>query len=98
MLDAYATEPIGWKKKTGTEFNGRTKLDVSETIYGRVVYKRKIVKNSSGKEVVSEITVYTETEVNAEDYLTIDGKDIEVIASSPKKDIDSVEIFREVVL
>lgn len=98
MLDEYATESIGWKQKTGTEFNGCSKLAASAKIYGRVVRKRKIVKNSSGKEVVSEVTVYTEALVNAGDYLTIDGKDLEVIASAPKKDIDSVEMFREVVL
>lgn len=98
MLEAYATESLGWKKKIGREFNGRTKLSDPETIYGKVIYKRKMVKNNSGKEVVSEVTVYTESEINAGDYLTIDGKDHEVIAAAPKKDIDSVEMFREVVL
>lgn len=98
MIDDYSTEGIIWKLKTGTSFNGRPEFGESVSVKGRVVFKRRIVKNNLGQEVVSEVTVYTSAKINAGDYLTIEDKDLEVIISDPKKDLDSDEMYREVLL
>jgi len=98
MLDAYSNNVVTLESKTGTEFNGTPKFAEPTTIPARIQYKRKLVRNNMGQEVVSEITLYTEATVKTGDRITIgDGKHI-VIAVSIHNDLDGNEAFREVVL
>lgn len=98
MLDIYTAETVVCEKKVGTEFNGAPKFGPPEEIKARVQYKRKLIRDNTGREVVSEITVYTQAGVETGDRLTIDGSKYTVLRASTHKDIDGTETFREVVL
>lgn len=98
MIDIFDREEVILKRKIGIEFNGKAKLGEPETIMCRVSYKRQLVKSKTGKEVVSEVTCYTKTQVATGDYLTIEGRDQEIISVSPRKNLDSSIICWVVVL
>lgn len=97
MLDAYANTSVAWKQKTGTNFDGSPKYGDSISIMGRVQYKRRLVRDNTGKEVVSEITVYTKSLVSIGDLVTLD-KDYITINVSTHTDINGQEVFREVLM
>lgn len=97
-LNLYLNESIVRKPKTGTNFNGKPNLGEPQTILARTYRKNEIIKDNTGKEVVSNTRLYTKSEVKVGDYITIDGRDIEVIAVAPQNDLGGTELYRKVFL
>lgn len=97
MLEYYANQSITLKQKGAINaFNEPTYTTV--TIQGRAQYKRKIVRNTQGQEVLSESQIFTASAVVSDDLIVIDGIDYPVISVEKIADLDGVILWYEVYL
>lgn len=79
MIDLYLNQTVTLKTKGAVnEYNEPTYT--TSNIKVRFEYKRRMVRNNLGQEVVSEARCFTTTEVNEDDIITFDGKDWNVLA------------------
>jgi hypothetical protein len=85
-----------WKQK-GTH-NGYGWTWTSTPIKCRFVQKRRMVRNSSGANVISEASLNCIEAIQEDDIITYNGKDWPVIAVSETPDGEGVVWFREVAL
>ena len=78
MLTGYTNQSI--TKKTKGAVNAYNEATyASSTIKGRFEYKRNLVRDVNGEEVVSSAVLYTETDVNPDDIINYDSRDYPVI-------------------
>lgn len=99
----YANMSIGWRRWTGTKDNGTpiytpAPPDPPETIKGNLSYKRRLIRNEKGEEVVSEACVMTKAAINAGDKLEIFGREWVVQMCHPIIGLFDKELHREVYL
>lgn len=79
MIEEYMNQTITWKKKaSANDYNESTYT--SKTIKVRYEYKRTMVRNFEGEEVVSNATVYTTSAIKPDDNVTFDSVDWQVLA------------------
>lgn len=98
MIEGYLTQKSTWKAKTGVnEFNEPT-YAVPVEINCRVDFKRKMVRNKEGQEVLSESTLLTTTAINPDDLITYGTFSMVVITSHPLNELDGTVMFYEVSL
>lgn len=95
MFDAYFNTPIDWKQRSGVKDNGTSVLAVPKQIMTQLEFKRKLVRNEKGEQVVSEATVRTDAQIKAADVLTIDGRDWTVITADPIRGLGGSVLYYE---
>jgi hypothetical protein len=79
--------PLTLKTKTGTnEYSDPTFSD--STIYCRINWKNRLIKNSRGEDVTASALIITDSSVSIGDFVTYSGRDYEVIQSDPIYDFD----------
>jgi len=89
---------IDWKHRTGNKDNGAPIFDAAKQIASRVEFKRRLIRNEKGEQVVSEATIFTAVRVDTGDTLTIDGRDWVVISSYPHSGLSGMLLYYEVAL
>lgn len=92
----YTNQTATWRQMTGTNAYGEPET-VDTAIPVRWEWRRRMVRNTEGVDVVSEGTVYTAAQVAVGDSLIEpDGTSYPVIAVSVLYDLDGSERHREV--
>jgi hypothetical protein len=97
VLSDYTKQSIILKTKGAV--NGANEATYTpNTIRGRLQYKRKLIRNTQGQEVVSEAQLFTEHAVSLDDRVTIDGADWPVLDVQKTVDLDGAVQWYEVML
>lgn len=81
------TDAVMIKRRQGYDDTGAPLYDTPEPLLCRVVDDRRIVKDATGHEVVSERVLYTEQPNALDDALVIDGKDTAIIRVAHKRGV-----------
>lgn len=98
MISAYTNQTAGWKVKGAVnEYNEATFAD-PVTIDCRFEYKRRMVRNKEGQEVISEATMFTKSAVKPDDLVTYDSIDWVVITVANEVGLDGSVAFYEVMM
>jgi hypothetical protein len=97
MLSSYCNQSITLKTKASINVYNEATYTTS-TIRCRFEYKRKLVVNKKGEQVISEARVFTKTAVNVDDVITYDSKDWNVVAVANMVDISGNVVGYEVSL
>lgn len=95
MIGNYLNQTCGWKSKTGHDGYEPTYLDEAP-ILCRWQDTRRMVRDASGVEVVSESSVFCRAPVKANDILAYGGKSFIVISVSEHAGLDGKISHREV--
>jgi len=85
VIESYLAQDLWWKQQTDSDGYGQPVLAAAVQSKGRWVEKRRVVRNTDGREVLSEVSVTlpADHEVAAGDRLSADGETyVEVIAVS----------------
>ena len=69
----YLNQDVTWKEKTDQDFYNKPTYS-SSSIKARKEKKRRMVRDAQGEEVISETTVYTQSNIGLEDQ--IDGEQV----------------------
>ncbi len=97
MITDYLNQTATWKTVTSVnEYNEPT--FTSATIACRMEYKRQMVRDSQGQEVVSEATLYTLSAVKPGDVITYDSRDWSVLTVASEAQLDGTVLFRAVYM
>ena len=97
MISEYLNQSITLKSKSSVNaYNESTYTN--STIKARFEYKRRMVRNNEGEEVLSTAQVFTETQVKPDDVLTFDGRDWQVVTVENCVDLDGSVHHYEVYL
>lgn len=94
MITDYLNQSVVWKKVTGVNEFGEP-VTVSQTIKARYESKRKLVRDRTGQEVVSEARFYCLQAVQAGDLIDRDGRDWPIIAVTEFMDLDGTLVYRK---
>lgn len=99
MIEAYTNQSAGWQinKKEPNQYNEPTYED-SVDIDCRFEYKRRMVRNKQGQEVISEATLFTKSAVKPDDLITFDEIDWVVLAVANEVGLDGSIAFYEVLM
>jgi len=97
MIREYENQTATLKTLSSTDEHGKPTYSTS-TITCRLEYSRKNVINREGREVISEIALFTRTAVSTDDAITHDSKDWPVLAVKKQPGLDGVIKFYEVRL
>ncbi len=96
MIIDYLNQSATWKQATGLNEYGEP-ITASQTIKVRWEGKRRLVRNPSGQEVVSEARVFCLEAIQPGEIITYGGKDWPVITVSEVPDLDGTA-YREVAV
>ena len=97
MITDYLNQSATWKTVTSVnEYNEPT--FTSTTITCRMEYKRQMVRDAQGQEVVSEATLYTTSAVLPGDVITYDSRDWSVLTVASEAQLDGTVLFRAVYM
>ena len=97
MIEDYLNQRAVWKRVVGQNMYGEPDFDTKE-IKVRWEGKRRLVRDSEGREVVSEARVFCTEAVRPGDELEFDGHSWPVIAVSTVPDLSGKEAYREVAV
>ena len=98
MIEAYLNQTAVLKVKGAVdEFNQPT-YAADVTINCRVDYSRKMVRSSTGQEVVSMATLFTASRVRPDDVIVFDSTNWTVIAVADESGLSGSVEFYEVSL
>ena len=98
MIKDYLTQKATWKAKASVnEFNEPTYAAPVE-IACRIDFKRKMVRDKMGQEVISESTLLTTSAINPDDIIIYGTFSMVVITSHPLNELDGTVMFYEVSL
>lgn len=87
MISDKMDVTVSYKHRRGYDDTGSPLYDEPVSIPCRIEDDRRIVKDMSGHEVVSERVLFTEREIGLNDALVLDGKDVAIIRVSRKKSV-----------
>lgn len=97
MITDYLNQTATWKTVSSVnEYNEPT--FTSTTITCRMEYKRQMVRDAEGQEVVSEATLYTLSAVLPGDIITYSARDWSVITVADEAQLDGSVMFRAVYM
>lgn len=97
MISDYCNQTFVWKSKSGVnDFNEPSYED--KTTKGRLEFKRRLIRNKLGQEVISEAKYFTNDNIKVDDALVYDNRNWIVISVSPQADLDGNVQFHEVSL
>lgn len=98
MISIYTNQTAFWKAEVSVnEYNEPTYAD-PVTIDCRFEYKRRMVRNKQGQEVISEATMFTRSPVIPDDLITFDSRDWVVISVAIEVRLDGTILFYEVMM
>lgn len=98
MITSYMNQSAVLKVKGSVdEFNQPT-YAADVTIDCRIDYARKMVRNSTGQEIVSEATLFTTTRVRPDDVIVFDGTNWTVLVVADQAGLSGTIEFYEVSL
>ena len=97
MIKDYLNQTATWHQTTGQNEYGEP-VTSSKTIKVRWEGKRRLVRDSQGREVVSEARVFCTEAVKPGDILEHGGREWPVIAVSTVPGLDGKESHREVAV
>ena len=97
MIKDYLNQAANWHRVTGQNEYGEP-VTSSKTIKVRWEGKRRLVRDSQGREVVSEARVFCTEAVKPGDILEHGGREWPVIAVSTVPGLDGKESHREVAV
>lgn len=98
MFELYAAQAIPWKKRTDIKDNGAAVLAPMKPIKGRFEYKRRLIRDAKGEQIVSEAFVMTMTDVQPGDVIVWDGRDWPVVSVTTAVGLHGTVLHREVSL
>lgn len=103
MIDMYANQSIGWRRRTGSKDNGTPiyappRPDPPETIKTNVDFSRRLIRDAKGEQVVSEACILTSAKINEGDLLEIYGREWVVLKCNPITGLIGEELHREAYL
>lgn len=87
MIEGYLNQRAVWKRKTGSNEYGEP-VTKQKTIKVRWEGKRRLVRDSQGREVISEARFFCFEKVNPDDIAEYNGHEWKVIAVSEIVDLD----------
>ena len=97
MIEGYLNQRAVWKRVVGQNMYGEP-VTKQKTIKVRWEGKRRLVRDSQGREVVSEARVFCTEAVKPGDELEFNGRRWPVIAVSTVPGLDGSESHREVAV
>ena len=97
MIGDYCNQTISVKIKGEPNENNEA-VYTNSTIQGRFEYKRRIVRDKQGQEVVSEAKLFTETSLKTDDIVIYDNKEWSVMFVMNMTDLDGDIVGYEVLL
>ena len=86
MIRQYLNQTVTLKTKGAVNTYNEPTYS-SSSIKARFEYKRKMVRTSTGEQLISEATCYTVTQVKPDDIISYDGIDWVVLTVSNEVDI-----------
>jgi hypothetical protein len=98
MIKDYLNQDATWSSKTGDNEYGESVFADAVLIKVRWEHRRRFVRNSQGKEVVSESEVICIETVQVDDVLTYSGQDHIVITVSDVPGLNGDISHREVAV
>jgi hypothetical protein len=81
MIEDYLNQTVMWSEKTGKNQYNEPEYAAPIAIDGRFEYKRKLVRNAEGEQVVSEAQLFTTEKVKSGDKLNHDSTDFIIITA-----------------
>jgi hypothetical protein len=96
MITEYMNQAVIWKAKGAVNDSNEPTYAADATIACRFEYKRRLVRNKTGEQVISEARLFTESPVKPDDLITFDSIDWVVIAVANQPDLDGTVLFYEV--
>ncbi len=97
MITDYLNQSATWKTVASVnEYNEPTFTNT--TITCRMEYKRQMVRDAQGQEVVSEATLYTTSAVLPGDVITYSSRDWSVLTVADEAELDGSILFRAVYM
>ncbi|MFY9189422.1 MAG: hypothetical protein WAO22_09245 [bacterium] len=97
MIEGYLNQRAVWKRKTGSNEYGEP-VTKQKSIKVRWEGKRRLVRDVSGQEVVSEARVFCTAPVQPGDLLEYAGRKWPVITVASVPGLDGATNHREVAL
>jgi outer membrane lipoprotein-sorting protein len=94
MIEMYRNQEVTWKSLTSTSEDGSPTYS-SSTIKVRFQYKRKMILDREGKQIISSSQVFTESAIKPGDTITFDGKAWPVLDVKNNYDLDGDLAFYE---
>ena len=94
MLKNYTNQALTRKSQTAIDEYGSPTYS-STTIQGRFEYKRKMIRNRDGREVLSQARIFTESAIRPGDVITFDSRDFPIIDVFNVYDLDGNLLFYE---
>ncbi len=88
MVDGWLNQKILYKRHTGSSDTGKAEYDQAVEIPCRLQDERQLIRNSAGREVVSEAILFIGFPVSTQDAFVVDGKEIRSIQVATKVDLD----------
>lgn len=98
MLGDYANQTVSHKAKASVNSYNEPTYSTAADIKCRLEFKRKLVRDKHGQEVISEATLYTETAITPDDVITHSSIDWTVIAVEAHADLGGTVQYYEVML
>jgi hypothetical protein len=97
MISNYTNQAVTHKAKSSVnEYNETTYT--SSSIKARFQYKRQLVRDKKGEQVISEAEIYTETAINVDDVITFDSRDWTIRNVLNMYDLDGSILYYKGVL
>ena len=88
MFSHLYKNTVTHKSVSGTDSYGAAVVASSSSIDCKIKYKNRLIRNAQGVEVTAQAEIHTAEAVNIEDLITLEGRDWQVIQSSPVYDFD----------
>lgn len=98
MIEDYLNQTASWYAKTGNNSYGEPSYATVATIYCRFEDKRNLIKDATGKEIVSMAMMYTTSAINENDKITFGSRDYIVLRVTDQPRLDGTINHREVYL
>lgn len=97
MLSSYLNQSVTLKSKASVNAYNEATYTTS-TVKARFEYKRRMVTDREGQQVVSDAQCYTVTQVKPDDVIVYDGINWPVIVVQDHVGIDGTVMYYEVML
>jgi len=97
VIENKLSQTVTWKQVTGVNAYGENTTS-SSTIAVRWEGRRRLVRDTQGREVISEARIFTLAAISPGDLLTYGGRDWPVISVSESRDMAGALLFYEVAL
>lgn len=98
LVDGWLNQTMLYKRYTDTSDTGKLLYDPPVEIACRLQDDRQLIRDESGREVVSEAVLFTAVEVGPQDVFVLRGRDLKVIRAARKVNLDGEYDHTEVRL